>query len=508
MNWPTRSFQRAAAIFFSASLLLTACEDPNTVGLELPGSTPLTTEFKDLAVTASTIQQDSLPTTGRNHYLVGRLQDATLGTITARTFFEAQVSNDSIPALFTGAQLDSVVLYFGFDQIYGPTTVAPRFDVYKLAAPLDSRTTYNSSSSLPTDVALATNVAVKTNRRQMARQRVNPSSTTDTTTKIVDAGPLNVIRLPLVKSGQSTAFTTALFTALNTPGFNQAALNNLLPGFSLQPNASYASSILRFGRTTATRAIVYYRAGKTKQPDVPIKRTYIIRYANASSSSATGQPDPNAPRYFTQLTTQLNGALATLVSDKDSVPSANTNGLTYLQEGTGIATKLYVSGLAELAQQKNIVVNRAELIIPARPYANARFAYPLQAFLYEVNKNNQILTRVIDNQEIDRVVQASGFSPTSSGNAAPVDFYDSGSATKGYSVLLTSYIQAYLNNTLGEKPAGFVLTASPRLLSNLVTPRTNGDASSTTLAIANNLTLNRAVLDANNIKLRVYYSRL
>ncbi|QIX61507.1 DUF4270 domain-containing protein [Hymenobacter sp. BT18] len=488
-------------------MLLTACEDPNAVGLELPGSTPLTTEFKDLAVSASTIQQDSLPTTGRNHFLAGRLQDGALGTVTARTFLETKISGDSIPALFTGAQLDSVVLFFGFDYTYGPTTPSPRLDVYKLAAPFDERTTYNSSSSIPTSTALLTDAPAQLNRKQFVRQRVNPTSTTDTTTKRV-AVSVNVVRLPLVKSGQSTAFTTALFTALNTPGFSQATLDNLLPGLALAPSANYKGGIVRFNRTSATRAVVYYRAGKTKQPEVLINRTYTIRYGSAAPASSTGQPDPNAPRYFTQVTTELGGPLAFLQSEADSVASSRTNGLTYLQEGTGIATKLYISGLKELSQQSNIVINRAELIIPVKPYANVQFAYPSQAFLYEVNKRNQVLVRDINNQSVDRVVQESGFSPVSSGNAAIVRLNDLSATNKYYSVLLTSYLQAYITNTLGPKPEGFVLTPSPRLLSTLVTVRANGDAAAVALGAANNLTLNRAVLDADNIKLRVYYSRL
>ncbi|AIZ62769.1 hypothetical protein PK28_02070 [Hymenobacter sp. DG25B] len=495
MNWPASAFRRASAFFLSASLLLTACEDPNELGLDLPGTTPISTEFKDFSVTASTVKLDSLGTLGRNQYLVGRLQDANLGTITARTFFETKVSTDSLPSQFTNARLDSVVLRLGFEKVYGTDTKPVRFDLFRLAQPLEERVTYTSASSPAVDqTALFTNVSERFNRTVTVRQRVN-SATEDTTTVRVTI-PSRLARLPLVKAGQSTAFTTQLFEALNTPGFNQTTLSTLLPGLALAPTAGYSGSIVQLGRSGSTRLVVYFHVDKRKTP----ARTYSIDLGDPNASGA----NPNAPRFFTQISTDLTGAgaLAGLRTSQDSVSADKTDGLTYIQEGTGLSTKLFIPGLNELRKQPNLIINRAELIIPVKPFANLQFPNPSYAFLYEVNRNNQVLTRNINGVMQDRLVQGDISSAQGAGNAAVVTYYDLGPTNKYYSVLLTSYVQAYVAGKLDtEIPEGFLLTPSPRSINNLI-------SDATVTPLLSNLTLNRAVLDANNIRLRVYTSSL
>ncbi|WP_303309636.1 DUF4270 family protein [Hymenobacter sp. BT730] len=494
MNWPASAFRRASAFFLSASLLLTACEDPNELGLDLPGTTPINTEFKDFAVTASTVKLDSLGTLGRNQYLVGRLTDANLGTITARTFFETKVTSDSLPSDYTNARLDSVVLRLGFDRVYGTDTKPVQFDLFRLAQPLEERVTYTSASSLPVQTpALLTNVSDKVNRTALVRQLKNPTSADDTTTVVV-AVPVRVVRLPLVKAGQTSSFTTQLFEALNTPGFSQTTLSSLLPGFALAPTASFSGSIVQFGRSASTRMVVYFHVDKRKTPG----RTYSIDLGDPTGTN------PNAPRFFTQITTDLSGsaAFAGLRTRKDSVSADRTNGLTYIQEGTGLSTKLFIPGLNELRKQPNLIINRAELIIPIKPFANLQFAYPPFAYLYEVNRNNLVLRRNVNGVTQDRLVQRDVASAQGAGNAAAVTYYDLGPTNKYYSVLLTSYVQAYVAGKLdAEIPQGFLLTPSPRNINGLTT---NEEAA---LQLTN-LTLNRAVLDANNIRLRVYTSSL
>ncbi len=72
-------------------------------------------------------------------------------------------------------------------------------------------------------------------------------------------------------------------------------------------------------------------------------------------------------------------------------------------------------------------------------------------------------------------------------NAAPATLYSLSDVNRSYSMVLTSYVQAYVYGKLsGTAPAAFVF--SPML-------RNSGA-----------LGLDRAVLDGKNIKLRVYYS--
>ena len=83
-------------------------------------------------------------------------------------------------------------------------------------------------------------------------------------------------------------------------------------------------------------------------------------------------------------------------------------------------------------------------------------------------------------------MQADGALQTSTGNPA-LGFLDATSSQAVYTIPVTSYLSAYLSNTLDGNPASLVLAPSIRN--------------------SNTLSLSRAALDANNITLRVYYSQ-
>ena len=99
---------------------------------------------------------------------------------------------------------------------------------------------------------------------------------------------------------------------------------------------------------------------------------------------------------------------------------------------------------------------------------------------------------------MERLVQADGNSPQGVGTDAAAVFHDLGPTNKYYSIAITSYLQAYIYDLLGaERPAALMLYPVVRFSPSVTVPTAN-----------TNLTLNRAVLDAQNIKLRVYSSKL
>ena len=154
MNWPARAQLRrsSVALFTSLSLLLGAagCEDPNNIGVELPGTAAITTQYQDYAVQAATVRRDSLPTLRTTRLLAGRVRDNNTGIVTtARAYANLQLGLDALPATYTGTVLDSLVLTLGFERVYGNSLTPARFDVYQLTQKLDERTAYNASSAPP-----------------------------------------------------------------------------------------------------------------------------------------------------------------------------------------------------------------------------------------------------------------------------------------------------------------------------------------------------------------------
>ncbi|QHJ08410.1 DUF4270 family protein [Hymenobacter busanensis] len=447
---------------------LGSCEDPNELGLDLPGTTSISAQYEDLPVVASTILQDSLPTLKRDLWLVGQLRDNnTEATTTARSALNLVVSEDSLPSKFTNARFDSVVMYLGYSRVWGSATQLANFDVYNLAQPLNDRALYYSST--PIQVAgspIANSGPVKLNR--VIRNKANTADSIQL--------PL---RLPLALNN-SNSFFSGLFTKLNTTGFDQAALNSYFKGFALAPAASMQNAIIGFNRTAESELVFYYTA-----PNVKSKQKQYRLYFGDAVAGGSGAA---SPRYYTQIDyNRAGGRLAILANDKDSVTADVTDGNVYTQSGTGLATKLTIPGLAQLRNRVGLIVNRAELIVPVKAGTNALFTLPNALFLYEVNRNNRILLRTVNAEPKERAVQADGQNPRGIENEAALLSAEPTTGNRQFSTSLTSYVQAYLNNQLdGERPAGFLLTPSLRR--------------------AGQLSLDRAVLNASGIRLRVYYT--
>ncbi|UOQ73404.1 DUF4270 family protein [Hymenobacter cellulosilyticus] len=496
MNWPINSaFRIASASFLSTALLFaaTGCEDPNDLGVELPGTSPTTTEYRDYRVNASTILQDSVETLNADRVLIGKLTDATLGTTTAKAYFNLRASTDTLPSQLTSSVLDSVVLVSSFDQVYGSASRPVSFDLFKLKEDLDDKKTYNAGV---TDVAVIDQIGDKltsslnrTTTTQVAvdpgvlksKKKLNPDKTpADSTVSVTN--PDQTIRLVIQKDKvRNSDFANTLFAALKDASFNQNKLDALWKGLAIVPSSNQTGAIVALSRSSLNCVYVYYHgldqndATKTRRP------SYRIRMGLSYASG-----DANTPRYYTQLSTDLKPPFDQLLDGTKSLRVADS--VTYMQQGLGLATKLAIPGLKELAGQPGLAINRAELLIPIKSSGTLLFPNPTSAFLYEINAQNRVLQRTVNISPVERIVQANLQNQSGQGREAVVSLYDVDASKKYYSVVITTYLQAYLSNQLGEQAAALML--SPVLRRSF------------------DLSLNRSVLDAQNIKLRVYSSKL
>jgi len=507
MNWLASSAFRFTSVpLFSAALLFATagCEDPNDLGVELPGTAPINTEYRDYPVTASTILQTPIETLNSTHFLVGRVQDAKLGATVAKAFLNLQVTAPAtgvtLPAQYTNPILDSVVVVAGFDQVYGSSAQPVSFDVYDLASPLDAQGTYNSATSVPLSTnALALNRFSSLSRTKVEQQinglvakvqvLVNGVLTTvDSTTSVTV--PDRTVRLTLFRKAVGTlpaipsTFAENVFAAIkdNNTTFSQAKLNSLWKGIALVPSANFSGSVVGFNRALENRVLFYYHVDGIDSTPVP----YPLSFGNVTGTA-------NAPRAYTQIQPVLSAPFDQLTDGTKSVAPSAPDQVTYMQEGLGLGTKLEIPGLAELVSNKEgLAINRAELIVPLKPYTSLVFPNPKQAVVYELDANNKILQRTINISQYERLIQADGANQQSVGSTAVASYYDLGPTNKYYSLSMTSYLQSYVYDILaGERPAAFMLYPVVRYSSSAL-----------------DLTLNRAVLDASNIKLRVYFSKL
>jgi Domain of unknown function (DUF4270) len=488
MNWPTRlTFLRtsAALLLTSALFSLSSCEDTNELGIDLPGTAPISTEYEDFpaaAIQASTILQDSLFTTQKSHFIVGRLRDGnTNALLEAKSFLEIVPSaSDSLPSQFLSQtpKLDSLVLYASFDRVYGSASSLMRMSVYDLQSSLDDFTPYNSTSSIPLGPAIATDVPLKLNRTIR-----NKRNTLDS----IQGLPL---RVPLSADPLNpTAFATRLFnklTSTSTVFLSDQDLRSVWKGIGLV--SATTGTALAFNRSQLTMVYVYYHLPLP----LNVKKKKVFRMLIGDPNQA-----PAAPRYFTNISYDLSQAGAPFdalnAAGTAQVPAASSGGVVYTQDGAGLAAKIVIPGLDTLRNRqakRNLIINRAELIIPLKPYSTAQFAAPSQLYLYEANNNNnRVFVYTSGVNRIERLVQNEGYLVPTVGQEAAFRLTEVSATNKYYSGLMTSYVQAYAKNQLsGPAPSAFLVSPTLR--------RTSAP-----------LTLDRAALDAQNIKLRVYYSK-
>lgn len=520
MNWLT---SRCAPLAALAALALTSCDTGTALNVDLPDTATTNTQYQDYDVASGTVRMDSVKTLKTDHFLIGRLVDNVAGTTTARSFFNVvDVSvADSLPSKFTDTKyfsgpptLDSTVVIMGFDRVYGSSSTPARFDVFQLATSLDDRQVYTGNSSESGLIPLAQNVSSRLDRTKVQVVKAADTSVTpnipavttivaDPTVRLVvqrRAGTVNSNNVALPAIPQPF-LSNDLFSQLRVPGFSQPQLDAKLKGLAIAPSASYNNGIVSFGRTYVPRVVLYFHstsawATRNNKPAMldTLKRSYSVYFGPAFSSG--GLSSSSDPRYYTQITPDLPVELSSLNSNIGFVPSAALNGTSYVQEGTGLGTRVTFTGLDALtkaAAAGGLTINRAELRVPIKPYSNVLFTNPAQLYAVEVNSANTVLQRIFNYLPTDRIVQADGNNPLGSG--APAIGAISALQTY-YTLPVTTYLQAYLNNQLGGNPASLVLLAD----SYPITP-TSG------LPLYNTLTLNRAALDANNIKLRVYYSK-
>jgi hypothetical protein len=93
---------------------------------------------------------------------------------------------------------------------------------------------------------------------------------------------------------------------------------------------------------------------------------------------------------FNQIKSTKSVALAGLKNPGDLVPSATTSGLTYIQAGTGVATKIEFPFLLNLKGNRNVAVNKAELVLTAADNIDLQQTIG-QLSIVETNATNRTL---------------------------------------------------------------------------------------------------------------------
>lgn len=134
------------------SFLASACDDPNTVGLDvLPTSDLLEVQVTDtLTMYTYTVREDSLTTTNTSASLCGNYTDPVFGYSRA-SFFAQLAPLKNNPDFGVEPKADSVFLFLAYSGSYGDTLVNETeqiFDVFQVTQDLLKDTIYYSNTPI------------------------------------------------------------------------------------------------------------------------------------------------------------------------------------------------------------------------------------------------------------------------------------------------------------------------------------------------------------------------
>jgi Domain of unknown function (DUF4270) len=480
------------SLILSFCLFLTACEDPQEIGSEVFVQDIGVLYTDTLTVDASTILLDSVATSNTSNLLVGRYTDPVLGLVQASSYFHI-VNNDTLRSAVDTAgrknvtwtkfpsKVDSIRFILPYTLYQGDTLQAQTFKVHQLAdnAILDATKTYYSSTDAPAlkPTLLGQTKSIKI--RPIKNKNILSGSGRFDTLRVSITDPTFVNFISKQRDAKKedviigTEFrNTIRGLALTSESANNAALLGVSADFAvMKVYYSYKYSYtLRNKANTADSINV--KVDTTKANDL-----YVSIY-----NRTTGAPI-NAR--FNKITTTRSGAFSKLLKPTDAVKSSVSNNELALQESAGLAMNLKFPTLAKLKERRDIAINKAELVLEPKSSA---YSVPQDLILIESTKDNRPVRNTTTGEGSLLFVSTPYESPAASYIAK----------SQNYTFNVTSSIQNVLAGK--NKSNGWILT--PTAFSTNAQGQ-RGVASGRNILSSN---IDRAVFDAKNIKLKVYYT--
>lgn len=455
-------------VLFLSLLSLVSCEKPSDIGLDLQGSNTLGTSFERAQVSAATIvEPDSILAFKGNPIVVGKATDGDLGTITAAHYTRIGLNGTNVSFNSATNSADSVVLVMAYTgYYYGDTTTNITLEVHRLAEGFEDAKTYFSTTTMATGGQLGS-VTFKPRHNRVTRNGKEFS------------------RLLRIKLDQ--AFASELMGKSGKTEFStQDAFRNYLKGIVIKPSQnSAAGSIIGLntlpdsagnllGKVAGMNLYFKDQAGKTQ-------------YHNFTFSGDS---------YFNGINAERQGKLD--INPGTEVPAAETGNVTFIQENTGVKTRITFPGLENFNSGKGkVFINYAELVLPVKPgtiNANGKVSKPAShVLLYESTAKKRVAKT---SAGVAFAVQR-GEAPALGITRPLRALYNADSAF--YKADITSYVQALVD----KQKANNGIIVSP-LAEDAYTATAAG------LSFPGTISVNRSIISTagKGIQLRIYYSTL
>jgi hypothetical protein len=188
------------------------------------------------------------------------------------------------------------------------------------------------------------------------------------------------VRLDTLRFRMSDTFGRELLSkyADVTVGAGSKGFRDYFPGMLFKASATSTGALIGFNPGYSRMTLYYHNPGDTTKYNLD----YYFSLSNALY--------PELLARFNQIKSTKSGALAALQNPGNIVSSTATSGITYIQAGTGVATKVEFPYLLNLKGNRNVAVNKAELVLTAADNIDLQQTIG-QLSIVETNATNRTL---------------------------------------------------------------------------------------------------------------------
>lgn len=412
-------------IILSASFLLVfySCrQDEEKLRPDFVNNSAYTRYTNQLEISTRTLRSDSILADKVAQGLAGIYRDSVFGLSRASLHVQPLLSTNFLTLGQAGETLitDSLVLSLQYEGIYGDSSIQQSLEVYRIDEALDASESYPSNTMVTIQPSI---LGAKTFQPDLVNDLniYSPNSTGGIDTLTVQ--PELRIRLDnalgdeiLSKSGQSELENNANFTAF----FNGL---KIMPPQGAMVNNNEAA-ILYFALTSSATKMSLYYSTITPGGDTT-KRVIAFPINSSSVRFNTFEHDYSG----SEVERQLNQAA------DDSV-------YTYTQAMAGVETLISFPTLYDQYKDSNIVVNKAELVLPTADGSHAKFGFANSLIVASKNASGDL-------QFIPDYFEGESYFG---------GFYDP--ITQSYRFNIGRYVQGILNETIDSDGLTLLLTGS------------------------------------------------
>ena len=363
---PGNNYNKLIILFlFISGLFLKACDqNPTdiTLGEEFIETQSDLALIDTFSVNLSTVIFDDVETSGTSDILIGNYRDDVVGRITSHSYFELGIpSVDDIYNDDTYDSLNLVITYNGYS--FGDTTQYQKISVHQLT----------ENIKLDEDEVITSNTQFNYNPAPIGSIVYTPvpNGTVDTLAiKISDEIGLELFEM--LKDDSETLTENELF-------------KNYFHGLALIADENYNGAIVGFNASSVDVNLVLY----TTRTSPSLER---INYKFGLSN--TDQQFNNIIHDFTSTQFSL------LTEQRNELPSVNSNGMSVLQGGIGLAIRVDFPYLKEILLNEHGFVMKAELAISPLQNSYNDSDLPSTLNICAVDKQNEEITVTISSSTL------------------------------------------------------------------------------------------------------------